>query len=267
MEAIRLAIVETIDAAVVGRRVLPVDPSPTPTAEYFVYYTRTHMSDAAIIGRGDTIPRDSAKLARTRAQILKLAKGFEITKEDLATSGRIRDVNARSAARQIMELENDFIWNSADEPDVDGCIDDAGNTNAGVAAWSGGIGVAFPLVDTMVAMANLLADGFAGPYDMVIEAVNFGEAAFRQANLEKTELECIRTTPNIRNIYIDAHVPHATAILMQPGPEFAVLAEAQGLEIEGPFYDPDTQVWKFNLTERVCPAIMQPNSINSITGL
>jgi uncharacterized linocin/CFP29 family protein len=267
--AIRQAIVIAMDAALVGRRVMPVDDIKNPGAEFYVYDKATDPQAAQIIERGDSIPRDEAKLARTKATFLKLATGFEMTKEDFeaSTGGRIRTLNAARAGRKIAELENDLIFNSAAYPDVDGIIDDAGNTAAGTAAWSGGAGVAYPIKDVAAAAAAELADGYPGPYTLICEAVNYGELGFNQASIDRLELERIKALPYIKDLLVDKHVPHGTAILMQPGAEEAVLGMAQDVELEGPFYDHTRQVFQFNLTERVVPAIMRPNAIDTITGL
>lgn len=265
--AVRKTIVTTMDSAIVGRRLCYVDTTPGRGAARYEYDVVTDPQEAEVIGRGDTIPRDTTKLTRTSGKILKLARGFSIHKEDFEAGRHIRSVNAMRAARKVAELENELIFNSADEPDVDGLIDDAGNTTAGAAAWSGGAGVAYPVQDVHDAMALLVADGFVGPYDVVVEAVNFGELGFSQANIDRSELERIKALPFIRNVLVDANVPHATAVVVQPGPDSIALGMSYDAELEGPFYDHRRQLFDFNLTERVTIAVMQPNCICSITGL
>lgn len=265
--ALRKAVIETLDQAIVGRHVMPPpDTSPLPGAESYGYDYRTHMSAAELIGKGDLIPRDSIKLTRELVGITKIAKGFAIAKEDLETDGYVRDGNARSAARMVAEAENDFIWNSADEPDINGLIDSTGNTTGVTAAWSGGVGVAYPVEDIGAARALLVADGFLGPYLMVVEAVNAGEAEFRQANLERTEMEQILAKSYIKEVFIDKDIPHGTIVVMQPSKEFMTIAEADPIELEGPFYHDEDQTYTFNITVRETIAVMQPNAICTLTG-
>jgi len=264
--AIRKTVVETVDAEIVGRRMCYIDRDVPRNARRYQYHTVTDPQAAQVIEIGGKIPRDSVKLTPTSAKILKLAQGFEIAKEDI-DGKHTKTVNAARAARTVTRLENDLIWNSADEPDVDGLIDDAGNTNAGTAAWSGGVGVAYPVEDVATAIANLVVDGFKPPFDLCLEATNFGEAEFRQASLDRTELEIIAAMKNIRNIHTDPELPHGTAVLVCPGMDNITLGQAYDLEMEGPFYDEDHQIFKFNLAMRETIAVLQPNSINTITGL
>jgi len=264
--AIRKAVVQTVDAEIVGRRMCYIDRDVPRKARRYQYHTVTDPQAAQVIDIGGKIPRDSVKLTPTSAKIVKLAQGFTISKEDI-DGKHIKTVNAVRAARTISRLENDLIWNSADEPDVDGVIDDAGNTNAGTAAWSGGVGVAYPVEDVATGIANLVVDGFKPPFDLVLEATNFGEAEFRQASLNRTELEIIAAMKNINNIYTDPELPHGTAVLIKPGMENVVLGQAYDIEQLGPFFDEDNEVWNFNLTMRETVAILQPNSINTVTGL
>jgi len=265
VRAIEAGMIKAITAALTGRRFCP--PTYYPGSTTKVTYTRlTHMSEAEVVGPGQPIPTDYPTEADVHVHPQKLAKGSVINREQGLTTQLLQNC-IWSITQQVAELENNIIFNSLTLPDVDGLIDDKGNTDAGTAAWSGAPGTSKPFTDIQDLTALMMADGFMPPYLLGVEAVNWGEGSHRLENAGDGGLEMVKASGLVTDIVVDPHIPHGTAVMVKVNPAIATLFVCEDMTIIIGGLDTLTQTIPVTCHEIVAPAILQPNGVGTETGL
>ena len=150
-------------AALEGRNLVGNIINVDPATEQYQYDKWTHMNAAEFVGKKGRRPRDEVGMSRTSVTMMEISKGWTLTRRELL--GRktdIQAINILSAMQQCKEKENGMIIQSADYPDVDGLIDDAGNTDAATQVWSTAAGTRLPYEDINTAVGLNRADGFDG---------------------------------------------------------------------------------------------------------
>lgn len=115
--------VETIDAAIIEEQLEALISRPvfgqTPVDAGTLIYSYdkiTNMSDAKIVAEGGEFPYDNVDKAKASAHIKKLGKGFQLSREAILAARKsgydINTRNARSAVRQVAELEESQIFSA-----------------------------------------------------------------------------------------------------------------------------------------------------------
>lgn len=259
-------ITRTILPVLKGRLVLPTKPIGKGK-DVYAYDKIDHMSAAEIIGKGGTFPRDKMSRARDTAPIFKFGKGFEIYREDLLAMPTIQTENAADAARQVSEIENDFIWNGITHPATDGLFASVGNTVAAAQVWSSAIGTEEIYQDCLDIIQMLEEDGFNGPYSLIVDPINYAEIRRRDVQAGGTGEPIIDMllANLISEVIWDATIPHGTALMMQKGISIAALLMSEDITIEIFEMDAD-QVMKGNVFERLGLVVRQPNGLGTITS-
>lgn len=261
-EALEKMVIETILPALRGRQLIPVTKVDAG-CQVYRYDKWTHMSGAEIVGRGEPFPLDKVGRTRTSVEIQKIGKGFEIIREDLLSSDTEKTLNAKSAARQVAEEENNVIFNGQTLPHIHGLIDDAGNTKAASNAWSTAAGTRDPYGDLNTLIALCEADGFMGPFKLALEPVNLGEARQMDA-YGNVYLDSMKEL--VSEIIPDATLPHGTGVLVQEGEDVASLVVAEDITVEVHEMDKN-QVIQVNIFERVVPVVRQTNGVGTLTSI
>jgi len=269
---IRRSVVETVSEYMTGRKLLPVEKRPM-NEEFHSYYTQTEPHDAKIStrrGKARTSEDEPLILPVASLPYVKIEAEFKIHKLDLNSTLDAKTRTIKSAARLVAEAENELIFNGCTLPAINGLIAGAGNTDAATGAWSGFPGAGDPYDDILDLVTLIRADGFQGPYAMVLEPVQYGEAQIREVKaggsakpmLELMEAALIKDGP----VQIDSRVPHGTAVVMQRGADIANLLVAEDATVYLTELDEMTEEIKGVVREAVLPRIYQANAIGTETG-
>lgn len=131
VEFIDAAIIEEQLEALISRPVFGQTPVDAGTLIY-TYNKMVGMSDAKIVAEGGEFPYDNVDKEPASEHIKKLGKGFQLSRESILAARKtgydINTRNARSAVRQVAELEESQIFDALE----------ANATNDYVAKTAGG---------------------------------------------------------------------------------------------------------------------------------
>lgn len=245
-----------------------ITDAPAAT-EQWQYDKWTHMNAAEFVGRKGRRPRDEVGQSRTSVTMLETSKGWSLSRRDLlAEHTDIQAINMASALMQCREKENGYIIQSADYPDVDGLIDDAGNTDAASNAWSTAAGTRLPYEDCNTGVGTMRADGFngirkAGYYpDQYTELhgrdTSAGGGGVTYASLVVPGLfsEVLMTPGGV----------DATGLIVDQTPGVCTLVRAEEFKVRIFEMDKDHQI-AGDVTGVTSVAVMQPNGVCSQTSL
>jgi len=256
-------------AALEGRNlvghIIDVDDA---TAQY-QYDKWDHMGAAEIVGPAGRRPRDEVSMARTSVTMLEISKGWSLKRRDLL--GKMTDpqtLNATSALLQCQEAENSVILDSADYPDVDGLIDDAGNTNAGTSAWSNAPTTGDPDDDVLDTIGLCRADGHTGPFKLGLEADNYTEAEAREVKAggsAESYLSHINKRLGAPALLLGG-ATNATGILVDQTPGVAAVLRAEEFKMRIFEMDSDHRI-DGDITGVVSIMVTRGNGVASITGI
>ncbi len=266
VKEIEKTIIDTILPVLRGRLLLPIKKIAAGKTIY-EWNKKDHMSAAELIGKGGNFPRDEMSIADDTAKIIKIGKGFEVFREDLLAKPGIDTENAQDAARQVMEMENSFIFTGSTHPAINGLIAAAGQTQVGT-DWSAAIGTADAYGDVLKIIAKLEAQNFMGPYSLGLNPVNYGEARRRDVQGGGTGESVLKSilADLVSEVVVDPTITLGTAIVMQKGLANSALLVAEDVTVEIFDMDPN-QVMKGNVFEHVGIVVYQANSIGTLTGL
>lgn len=268
----RQTVVETAPAYLTGRKFLPVEKRPM-NEEFHAWYAQTEPHDAKVStrrGKARTSVDGPLVLPQAALPYVKIEAEFEIHKLDLLATFDAKARTIKSAVRMVAEAENDLIWNGCTLPAINGLIGGAGNTDAATGAWSGFPGAGDPYDDILDLITLIKADGFMGPFKMAAEPVNHGELQIREVKAggsARPMLELIQgSLLQGQLVEIDSHLPHGTAVVIQPGMEIACLEVPEDMTIYLNELDEVDEVIRGVVREAVLPRIFQANAVGTETG-
>ena len=260
-------IIKAIRPVLRGRSLLPVKPVGAGKTLYEYDLWGNNMSDAEVILPKGQFPRDLQSKTRPNVPIIKIGKGFEISREDLLAHSGLDTENASECARKVIEAENEFIFNGCTQPAILGLRGAAGNTAAGTALWSAAGGTRDPIGDVNKCIKEEKIDHFLGPYSLALNPENLAEAQNQSGALATPGRSYIVDILNlVADIVEDPTIPEGNGLLMQKGSSNSKLIIAEDLTVE--IYDMDeNQVMKGNVFERISLAVHQADSICTLTGI
>lgn len=260
-------IIKAVRPVLRGRSLLPVKNVGAGKTLYEYDLWGDDMSDAEIILPKGQFPRDLQSKTRPNVPIIKIGKGFEISREELLAHSALDTENAAECARKVIEAENEFIFNSVTQPPIDGLFAAAGNTNAGTALWSTAGGTRDPVGDVADCIKELKIDDFIGPYSLALNPENVAEIQNQSGALATPGRPYIVDILNlVSEIVEDATIPEGTGLVMEKGTLNSKLIVAEDLTVEILDMD-ENQVIKGNVFERISLAVHQPNSICELTAI
>ena len=260
-------IIKAVKPAVRGRTLLPIKNVGAGKTLYEYDLWGDTMGDAEIILPKGQFPRGDQSKTRPNVPIIKIGRGFELSREDLLASSTLDTDLAAECARKVMEAENEFIFNSSTNPPIDGLFAAAGNTNAGTALWSTAGGTRDPVGDVADCIKELKIDDFLGPYSLALNPENLAEADHQSGALATPGRPYTVDILNlVQEIVEDPTIPEGTGLVMQKGTLNSKLIIAEDLTVEIHDMNED-QVMMGNIFERISLAVHQPDSICELTGI
>lgn len=268
-------VVETVRPALVGRKLFPVFKLPHAGIKTWRGYKQTDMGEAVISMSGEMGSRDRVELEDFDVSVPVISKDFRLHWRDVVASRHggipIETSHAENAGRQVAEEEDKLLlsgeytgWRALG---IEGLATATGrNTTAG-GDWS-----ANALTYVANAIGELLADGFYGPYYLIIRSTWYAQLLTLITNTEKFLVDAVAELLGggrdriliSDNLYAsDGGVDNA--ILCQPGQDNFELGIAQDVTtfmLQNSDMNLDGKVY-----EVVSPRIKRPTSICEITAL
>lgn len=245
------------------RKILPVTPCKS-SALFYQYGTKAHGSAAAVIDIGVPIPTDSPTKTETRVKILKIAKGSDIPQE-LATPSEIADT-ILWLRRMVDQKMAQICYQSNTLPDVDGAIDDAGETDAATDVWSAAPGTSKVYTDMIDIQVLMGAKGYGGPYVVIADTTNHGEAYYRLENAGDGGMNYALDNLPIGDFLKDAQMLHGTVLTVQVDRAIATLALAEELRVVIGEATPLMPMVPIACFMRGSPAIKLVDGVGTTTG-
>lgn len=264
---IRKAVIQAVEPRLVARKALPVW-DVGPAAQEVGYDVASEVTVAEIIAKAGSFPRNLLiSEARITKPVIKIGQGFDIPREDILTSKKLgTPLNTRmatAAGRAIAKKEDQLLFNGDADWGIQGMLDAAGNNVAAKAPWSDPAN-ADPYKDINDALTALEENGFEGKI-LFLHPTNYGEArGMYIPNTATTYLEQLQEL--VPTILKSDTIPEGTALLCDVGEDIAQLAVAEPLSFEN-HYDPNRQVYAYNVWERIIPLIYQPKAFCVINGI
>ena len=242
----------------------PVDPA----TEQVSYDKWDHMAAAEIVGPKGRRPRDEISITRTSVTMLEISKGWSLSRRELlGKTTPIQSINAASALQQCQELENSVILDSADYPNADGLIDDAGQTDAATSAWSNAPTTGDPDDDIHDIIGELRAQGFTGGYKCGMEAVNYTEAESREVKAGGSA-ESYLTHINKRLVapaLLLGGATHGTIVTVDQTPGVAAVLRAEEYKVRIFEMDSEHRI-NGDVTGVVSIKVSNANGVGTTTG-
>lgn len=275
---IETAITKTVRPMLVGRQLMPVTSLAHAGFRKYTFYTENDMGQAIIDMYGEEQSRDIVDLTEDYVKIPIIHKEYTLHwREVLARRNGGEDLNtqhAQNAARQVAEEEDKLIltgeytgWNAMG---IVGLITHAtGQAQASAGAWP-----ANAATDVAAAKQKLRAQGFYGPYRLVVRSTWYAKLEALQAGgagSDKWWFQAIgELVGGVENILISDNLYSATGgtdsgllVDVQPGNfNLVVGADITNHLAQEPNMNYFGRVW-----EAVVPVIKRPLAICEITGL
>jgi len=266
VQTIRDKVIETAMPQLVGRKAVMTRMVDAGTQVY-EYEKWDHMGEASIIGKGQPFPLDDISETHTEIRILKIGKAFKVAREDRMRPNGVKERRAASASRQIAEAEDDLIFNGATYPAISGLIGAAGNSQAAASVWSAAAGTALPYDDTLNAISLLKADGFYGPYTMILETVNYAEASKKEIVAGGSGIPYLDSIKKlVAEVLESTTMPHGTGLIIQKGIDNQEYVMAEDITVQD-YPEREDQTVQVNVWVRGVIVVYQANSVCKLTGL
>ena len=271
---VETSIVKTIRPLLKGRTLMPTRTLPNAGLTKYTFYTEADMGQAQISMTGEEQNMDKVDLDEKYTKIPIISKDYNLHWRDiLARRNNGEDLNtqhATNAARQVAEEEDKLIitgeYTGWPALGIEGLATATGrNTEAG-GDWS-----ATYLADVSDAISELEADGYYGPYKLILNSDWYAQLRVLVGTTDSFAfqvLEDLLGGPDqivVSNSLFEADGTSHNVLLIDTSPgnfELIVGADVSNYLAQLPTMNYQGKVW-----EAVVPVIKRPESICEITGL
>lgn len=268
-------VVKTVYPILVGRTLFP--PVPLGHAGYrkVTFYSETDMAAAVIDMEGQKESMDTVPKAPHEVTLPVLHKEFLVLWRDVAMSrhnGVALDVShAENAARQVAELE-DLLLISGESTTypllgIRGLATALNRlTQASAGAWPANV-----ITDVTLAIAQLEAAGFYGPYKLLLTPIWRATLRAMHATADEWYFKLVgELIGGVENIVVTSSLFSATggvdsAILTQPGEDNYDMVVGEDVHTITSTLK-NKNIWG-SVRDVVAPRIKRPTSICEITGI
>lgn len=260
-------IYKSAEAAFRGREMIAPEPIPYGKTTH-EYHTLTRPGAPNFGVQGMTIYYDATAKSRTITPLIKIAQGFALTKEQLASQPSIVDSEAFETGYQISKSLDELIQIGYTDVDatqiVSGLYNTATPTQAAANTW--GSASATPYEDVNAGLAQMEAQGIEGDMFLALTATNRGEAR-RTNSLGLQAWTQMKDNLNMTDMILSDKLTANTGMIVKKDPKYAVLAIAEDLTVEAPNYMYPTQSWAWNVTMTCVPIGKEAYSVCTLTSL
>jgi len=174
------AITKTVRPILIGRQLMPIISLAHAGFRKYTYYTENDMGQAIIDMQGEEQSQDLVDLDEEHVKLPILHKEYTLHWRDVLMrreSGQdLNSQHAENAARQVAEEEDKLIltgevagtlaWPALD---IEGLCTATGNQGAAGGAWPTNV-----VANVATAKQALRAQGFYGPYRLIVPSVIYG---------------------------------------------------------------------------------------------
>lgn len=247
----------------VGRTVMPLQDHPWEVSEV-KYYAQTDMKKAAVGMAMVQGNMDLVGLTPKTKSVPVIWKDFLLYKRDIEASNRTGIALDASAAidagRRVAELEEEMIWEGLEG--FEGFMGLTGrDTNASVGAWTTADNAYTDVIDSI---GQLGANGFTGPYTLIVSPKQFKDLLLLHASTSIPQLKSIQELCSVVKSFFFAD--DSNALLVAPDkPNFELryspLYTQSALTKEGDYF--------FRVYEAAMPFFKsgREKSVVDITGI
>jgi len=254
---LRTGFISAFRDELVGRRLMPTLALPASTQSYAYDRIKSDPSMAAIVAKSAGFPYHEYDAERLTVAVPKIGWAFKIPREDFL-AGVIQNQQVDFARRKIAEKEDSLIFDGDNDFGILGLMDFAGNTAGATADWAASATVIEIYNDVKNIVGLLMADKVAGPYNMVVNPLQWVALGKYDTTAQRTAEELVRRL--VSDILVSYTVPDGTVLVMRTGPDIARLGVVEDLTVETPLYDADHQEYRGRAFERIVPIIYQYGS-------
>jgi uncharacterized linocin/CFP29 family protein len=271
------SIVKTVRPMLIGRQLMPVTALAHAGFRKYTFYTEQDMGQAIIDMQGEEESKDLVDLTETPVNIPIIHKEYELHWRDVLMRREggqdLNSQHAENAARQVAEEEDKLIltgettagaalsWSALG---IKGLCTATGNLGAAGGAWPTNV-----LANVATAKQALRAQGFYGPYRLIMPSVIYGYLEGLIGTTDKWYFQAVgELIGGVENILVSDNLiaedgaarDSALLIDVQPGNfNLVVGADITNHMAQRPNMNYFGRVW-----EAVVPVIKRPKAIYDI---
>jgi uncharacterized linocin/CFP29 family protein len=268
-------IVKTVRPMLIGRQLMPTRNLPSAGYTKYTFYTENDMGQAVISMTGEEQNMDLVDLSEGSVNIPILSKDYMLHWRDVLKRREggedLNTQHAENAARQVAEEEDKLIltgevastlaWPAMG---LQGLCTATNNLGASGGAWPTNC-----VANVATAKQALRAQGFYGPYKLIVPSVIYGYLEKLISSTDKWYFQAIgELIGGVQNILISDNLiasdgaarDSALLIDVQPG-NFELLV---GADISNNLAQLPTMNYQGKVWEAVVPVIKRPASIYEI---
>lgn len=271
------AIVKTVRPMLIGRQLMPIVPLAHAGFRKYTFYTENDMGQATIDMTGEPESKDLVDLEEEHVKIPIIHKEYELHWRDVLMRREggqdLNSQHAENAARQVAEEEDKLILTGETTAGaalswaamgIEGLCTATGNLGAAGGAWPTNV-----LANVATAKQALRAQGFYGPYKLIMPSVIYGYLEGMIANTEKWYFQAVgELIGGVENILVSDNLiaedgaarDSALLIDVQPGNFHLVV----GADITNHLAPRPTMNYFGRVWEAVVPVVKRPTAIYDI---
>lgn len=267
-------VTKTVYPLLVGRTLMPTRILPHAGFKNYTYFTENDMSQANISMTGEEQSMDRVDLNETEVKIPIISKNYHLNWRDVLmrrNNGEdLNTQNAQNAARQIAEEEDKLIltgeYTGWPALGIEGMATATGRNTTGGGDWSANF-----ITYVAAAKALLRADGYFGPYKLILNSTWYGQLEALVGTTDRFGFQVLGDLlGGEQNIVVSDSLytaaggtDNALVVSNEPG-NFELLV---GQDISNYLAQLPTMNYQGKVWEAVAPVIKRPESICEITSL
>lgn len=227
------------------------------------------QGEAGIVAKGSDYPVVTQEKTRDTQPIKQYGCAFELYRRDiLAARDNGEDLptqTATSATRLTAVFENDLILNGESTYNIDGLLDQVGDTESYSATTDWTDGSTKQVQQSALNAIKKLADGLdEGRKVLIVNKSTFYDLALIDTDVNRTKMDVLME--QIDEIVKETAMPDGKALLMVQGEDVEEFVVAEDINVTSmSSEDDDVQKWK--VRGAAVPAVNQSGGLVEINGV
>jgi len=225
--------------------------------------------EAGIVAKGADYPVVTQKKTRDTQPIKQYDCAFELYRRDiLAARDNGEDLptqTATSATRLTAVFENDLILNGESTYNIDGLLDQVGDTETYSATTDWSSGSVKQVQQSSLNAIKKLADGLdEGRKVLICNKSTFYDLALIDTDVNRTKMDVLME--NVDEVIKETAMPDGKALLMVQGEDVEEFVVAEDINVV-PMSTEDDDVQKWKVRGAAVPAVNQSGGLVEISGV
>lgn len=227
------------------------------------------QGEAGIVAKGSDYPVVTQEKTRDTQPIKQYGCAFELYRRDIiAARDNGEDLptqTATSATRLTAVFENDLILNGESTYNIDGLLDQVGDTESFSAATDWSAGTVTEVQQSTLNAIKKLADGLdEGRKVLVCNKSTFYDLALIDSDVNRTKMDVLME--QVDEVVKETAMPDGKALLMVQGEDVEEFVIAEDINVTSmSSEDDDVQKWK--VRGAAVPAVNQSGGLVEINGV